>query len=87
MVMNQEEMIEEMEDVNIRTIDRASGILIGIVGLMGVAMPFTKQPLRESLQLGMAGIGLTISLFTLISKSTERTTSLELNNKSNGQKN
>ena len=87
MVVNQDEMIEKMESINVRAIDRANGILIGIVGLMGVVMPFTKQTLRDSLQMGMAGIGLTITLFTLISKSTEQTTSLELNNKSNGQKN
>ena len=63
--------IEEVEDIN-RPIDRANGILIGIVGLMGVIMPFTKQPIRESLQIGMAGLGLTISLFTIISKTTKQ---------------
>ena len=76
-----------MKDDDIRTIERASGILIGIVGLMGVVMPFTKQPLRESLQLGMASIGISISLLTIISKATEQTNNKFKIKQTNGQEN
>ncbi len=77
----------DVKDDDIRTIERASGILIGIVGLMGVVMPFTKQPLRESLQLGMASIGISISLLTIISKATEQTNNKFKIKQTNGQEN
>ena len=78
-----------MEDDNL-PIGRTCGVLMGIVGILGCVsvLPFVKKPVRESLQLSMTGIGMVLSLFTIISKATEqRTTSLESNNKSYGQKN
>jgi hypothetical protein len=63
---------------------------MGIVGILGCisVLPFVKKPVRDSLQLSMTGIGMVLSLFTIISKATEqRTTSLELTNKTNGQEN
>ena len=86
---NRKEMTVGMEDDNL-PIGRSCGVLMGIVGILGCisVLPFVKKPVRDSLQLSMTGIGMVLSLFTIISKATEqRTTSLESNNKSYGQKN
>ena len=61
-------VIVEMEDD--RTITRACGVLTGIIGILGVVMPFTKQKVRESLQLSMISIGISLSLLSIISKTT-----------------
>ena len=54
-----------------RTITRACGVLTGIIGILGIVMPFTtKQPVRESLQLSMMSIGISLSLLSIISKAT-----------------
>ena len=60
-------VIVEMEDD--RTITRACGVLTGIIGILGVVMPFTKQNVRESLQLSMMSIGISLSLLSIISKT------------------
>lgn len=54
-----------------RSIDRACGILIGVMGVLGCITPFTKKPLRDSLQMSISGIGIVLSLFTVISKTTK----------------
>lgn len=69
-----------MEDDS--SISRAIGILTGIIGIMGVVMPFTKQPLRESLQISMMGVGISLSLLSIISKTTKTTS---LNNQTNNE--
>lgn len=51
-------------------IDRACGILIGTIGIMGCIMPFCKKPVRDALQVSMTGIGIVLSVFSVISKST-----------------
>ena len=61
-------VIVEMEDD--RTITRACGVLTGIIGILGVVMPFTKQNVRESLQLSMISIGISLYLLSIISKTT-----------------
>jgi hypothetical protein len=86
---NQRETIAGTTDDNL-PINRSCGVLMGIVGILGCisVLPFVKKPVRDSLQLSMTGIGMVLSLFTIISKATEqRTTSLELTNKTNGQEN
>jgi hypothetical protein len=86
---NQRETIVGIADDNL-PINRACGVLMGIVGILGCisVLPIVKKPVRESLQLSMSGIGMVLSLFTIISKTTEqRTTSLELTNKTDGQEN
>ena len=88
---NQKEtMIVGMADDNL-PINRSCGVLMGIIGILGCVsvLPFIKKPVRESLQLSMSGIGMVLTMFTVISKATEqRTTSLEsTNNKSDGQEN
>lgn len=66
---NQKETeIVEMEDD--RTITRACGVLTGIIGILGVVMPFTKQQVRESLQISMMSLGISLSLLSIISKTT-----------------
>ena len=86
---NQRETIAGTTDDNL-PINRSCGVLMGIIGILGCisVLPFVKKPVRDSLQLSMTGIGMVLSLFTIISKATEqRTTSLELTNKTNGQEN
>ena len=86
---NQREMIVGTTDDNL-PINRSCGVLMGIVGILGCisVLPFVKKSVRDSLQLSMTGIGMVLSLFTIISKATEqKTTSLELTNKTNGQEN
>lgn len=56
-----------------RTINRASGILMGVIGILGcISILPLKKPVRESLQLSMSGIGIVLSLFTIISNATEK---------------
>ena len=86
---NQRETIAGTTDDNL-PINRSCGVLMGIIGILGCisVLPFVKKPVRDSLQLSMTGIGMVLSLFTIISKATEqKTTSLELTNKTNGQEN
>ena len=75
-----------------RSVTRACGVLTGIIGILGIVMPFTKQPIRESLQISMMGLGISLSMLSIISKATEQKVvsqqSLKFNNnESNGQKN
>jgi hypothetical protein len=64
-----EEMEMEGEIVD-SPIDRACGILIGTIGIMGCLMPFCKRPVKDALQLSMTGIGIVLSVFSVISKTT-----------------
>ena len=68
MESQKETEIVEMEDD--RTITRACGVLTGIIGILGVVMPFTKQQVRESLQISMMSLGISLSLLSIISKTT-----------------
>ena len=75
-----------------RSVTRACGVLTGIIGILGIVMPFTKQHIRESLQISMMGLGISLSMLSIISKATEQKVvsqqSLKFNNnESNGQKN
>ena len=54
-----------------RSIDRACGILMGTIGIMGCIMPFCKNPsLKEAFQLCMTGIGTVLTIYSIISKTT-----------------
>jgi hypothetical protein len=67
-------MVEEgMGIIEDRPIDRAIGILMGTVGIMGCIMPFTKQPMRDAFQISMAGIGAVLTIYSVISKTTTTT--------------
>lgn len=68
MESQKETEIVEMEDD--RSITRACGVLTGIIGILGVVMPFTKQQVRESLQISMMSLGISLSLLSIISKTT-----------------
>ena len=59
-----------------RPIDRACGILLGVMGILGCAIPFVKQPMREALQYSVSGIGTVLTIFTIISKTTNETTNV-----------
>jgi len=70
---NQKEtMIVGMEDDKL--INRSCGVLMGVIGILGCisVLPVVKKPVRDSLQLSMSGIGIVLSLFTIISKATEQ---------------
>jgi energy-converting hydrogenase Eha subunit E len=61
-----------MEDDKL--INRSCGVLMGVIGILGCisVLPVVKKPVRDSLQLSMSGIGIVLSLFTIISKATEQ---------------
>lgn len=78
-------VIVEMEDD--RSITRACGVLTGIIGILGIVMPFTKQQVKESLQLSMMSIGISLSLLSIISITTNKSYTTSLKDQTNhGQK-
>ena len=71
-----------------RPIDRACGVLTGVIGILGcmTVLPI-KQQLKEAFQISMAGIGISLSILSIISKTTNNKSLTINNNKQNGQKN
>lgn len=50
-------------------IERACGVLLGTMGIMGCIVPFCKPALREALKISITGIGAIYSIMTIISKT------------------
>ena len=70
------EVIKNNEGIAGRPIDKACGILMGIMGILGCTIPFVKQPLREAIQYSISGIGVVLTLFTVISRTTNEKTNV-----------
>ena len=74
-----------MEEDN--ALDRSCGILTLVIGILGIAMPFTKKPVREAIQLSMTGVGIILSIYSVILRTNNNKQSLNYQTTTNhGQK-